>query len=172
MSFFLPPPSLPSLRLVLNRILAEQPTPEVKNFMEQQLQLAESRILFGSENKEGQVRQKPPVSLPGAKFQSLASTCIQEHVPVIQNPPTPAATPVGKKILKRALPGRAGNCSRFKMEIFEIWKEGKFCPLSLPPGEISQLGQSWNTSPENFFSSICMLVRTCFCYPLLYYSEQ
>ena len=93
--------------------------------MEQQLQLGKSRILFGSENKEGQVRQKPPVSLPGAKFQSLASTCIQEHVPVIQNPPTPAATPVGKKILKRALPGRAGNCSRFKMEIFEIWKEGK-----------------------------------------------
>ena len=58
--------------------------------MEQQLQLAESRILFGSENKEGQVRQKPPVSLPGAKFQSLASPCIQEHVPAIQNPPTHA----------------------------------------------------------------------------------
>ena len=93
--------------------------------MEQQLQLGKSRILFGSENKEGQVRQKPPVSLPGAKFQSLASPCIQEHVPAIQNPPTPAATPVGKKILKRALPGRAGNCSRFKMEIFEIWKEEK-----------------------------------------------
>ena len=76
-------------------------------------------------SKDGLVKQKPPVSHPGAKFQSLASTCIQEHVPAIQNPPTPAATPVGKKILKRALPGRAGNCSRFKMEIFEIWKEGK-----------------------------------------------
>ena len=89
-----------------------------------------------------------PVSLLGAKFQSLASTCIQEHVPAIQNPPTPAATPVGKKILKRALPGRAGNCSRFKMEIFEIGRKENFCPLSLPPGEISQLGEPWKTSPK------------------------
>ena len=63
--------------------------------MEQQLQLAKSRTLFGSENKEGQVRQKPPVSLPGAKFQSLASPCIQEHVPVIQNPPTHACRDSG-----------------------------------------------------------------------------
>ena len=125
-------------------------------------QLGKSRFLFGSENKEGQVRQKLPVSLPGAKFQSLASTCIQEHVPAIQNPPTPAATPVGKKILKRALPGRAGNCSRFKMEIFEIWKEGKLLsPIIATWRDFSTWGILENKS-KNLFSSICMLVRTCF----------
>ena len=67
------------------------------------------------------------------------STCLWYKIP----PGWPASLPWwGKKILKRA---EAGNCIGFKMEIFQIWKEGKLLsPLSLPTGRILYLKENCN----------------------------
>ena len=65
-------------------------------------------------------------------------------MPAIQNPPWMADQPalVGEENIERA---EAGNCIGFKMEIFQIWKEGKLLsPLSLPTGRILYLKENCN----------------------------